>query len=356
MKVNMTVMVKPINKFCLDSCEEIEVFRDVPAHYVAAFAGRKLVPALDAWHNTKFCLYYDALAENKIDPEALTGEVLGDGGTYYVGADNLVEITQMGDMQPKFIQCPSDQGRTGGAEGSVGGGGIGLPGQYIIKDSGSKSQYEDGMQRDNTAGNPRFDLMYPKNIPYEEQLLTRVAMQYSVGGEKYGDRNWERSSSEESLAHHEAALMRHVVKFLTGVEDGEDHAAAIVWNVNAVDLTRRNIATSKVGWLEAAKEDFRKEVREVLDVPDWATSPVAAGVQDLVFEDGDNLSDSTQDLWTYDSHEGWFEFIDAEGYSLTETDLTKVAADYGPLTVMSGPSRGCTIGKNGTVYSPRNAA
>lgn len=118
--------------------------------------------------------------------------------------------------------------------------------KWEVHDSGSKSQYDDGMQRDSTDGKPQPALMFPRGVPYGEQLLTRVAMQYHLGGRKYGDRNWEKSATEESLAHHEDALLRHVFKYVTGTDDGEDHAAAIVWNVNAIDLTRRNIRKNQV--------------------------------------------------------------------------------------------------------------
>ena len=114
--------------------------------------------------------------------------------------------------------------------------------KYETKDSGKRFESPDGMVRDTSEGKPQFTLMFPKGIPFEDQLMTRVADLYHRGGVKYGPRNWEKSSTEEALAKHEDCLMRHVVKFLLGVEDGEDHAAAIVWNVNAVDLTRRKIA------------------------------------------------------------------------------------------------------------------
>ncbi len=112
---------------------------------------------------------------------------------------------------------------------------------YVTRDSGAKAEYADGMHRDDATGKPSFTLMFPKGVPFEDQLITRVADLYARGAVRYGDRNWEKSNTGESLAHHEEALMRHVVKFLLGVDDGEDHAAAVVFNVNAVDLTRRNI-------------------------------------------------------------------------------------------------------------------
>lgn len=120
------------------------------------------------------------------------------------------------------------------------------PGEaFVTKASGTKAQHSDGVVRDTEEGKPRFDLMFPKGVPFEQQLMTRVAELYYRGGKTYGMRNWENSETEETLAHHEAALWRHMMKFYLGVKDGEDHAAAIVWNVNAVDLTRRKIAEKR---------------------------------------------------------------------------------------------------------------
>jgi hypothetical protein len=113
---------------------------------------------------------------------------------------------------------------------------------FKVYDSGVKTEYDDGMHRDTAEGKPKFRLMWPEGVPLEEQLLYRTAMHYTKGGELYGDRNWEKSCTEESLAHHADATERHLHKFLLGVEDGEDHAAAVVWGINAVLLTRRNIA------------------------------------------------------------------------------------------------------------------
>lgn len=117
---------------------------------------------------------------------------------------------------------------------------------YVTKDSGKRARHSDGVVRDKAEDKPRFDLLFPRGVPFEDQLITRVADLYERGAGKYGARNWEKSESEDTLEHHEAALMRHVVRFLCGVEDGEDHAAAVVWNVNAVDLTRRKIMQKNI--------------------------------------------------------------------------------------------------------------
>lgn len=166
--------------------------------------------------------------------------------------------------------------------------------EYVTKTSGTRAEHPDGVVRDTSEGKPRFDLMFAKGVPFDKQLMTRVADLYRRGGEAYGDRNWENSETEETLAHHEAALMRHVVKFLTGVEDGEDHAAAVVWNVNAVDLTRQKIREKHQGGEEQGRDgsaDYagrpRKSYYQGLPVTLISYgSPEAAHAEFHVFEDG----------------------------------------------------------------------
>ena len=118
---------------------------------------------------------------------------------------------------------------------------------YVTKDSGEKAVHSDGVQRDTQKGKRLFTLMFPKGVPMAQQLIVRVADLYTRGAEKYGDRNWENSKSQDTLDHHEDALWRHFMNFYFGIEDGEDHAAAIVWNINAVELTRRNLKTAEDG-------------------------------------------------------------------------------------------------------------
>lgn len=187
--------------------------------------------------------------------------------------------------------------------------------QYVTRDSGKMAEYADGMRRDTSDGKPKFRLMWPEGIPFEEQLMYRVAMHYAQGGEKYGDRNWEKSSTPESLAHHAEATERHLHKFLLGVEDGEDHAAAVVWGINAILLTRRNIA----GKLAAeVPEEMRRAPVQRLAVPDPDKYPfrTADALTDIIqglavpdpgkylFRTADALTDSEDDSWIFDG-KGW---------------------------------------------------
>lgn len=104
---------------------------------------------------------------------------------------------------------------------------------YVTKDSGKRIDYDSGMRRDVQEGKPRFDLICPLSMPYNETLLYRLAMLLERGMSKYGYRNWEKANSEEELRRFYASLWRHFMQFIAGEED-EDHAAAIIFNLNAI--------------------------------------------------------------------------------------------------------------------------
>lgn len=108
---------------------------------------------------------------------------------------------------------------------------------YTTKDSGERVHFESGMQRDSQAGKPRFDLLHPLDVPFEEQFLTRVAMLMSRGAEKYSARNWEQAKGGEELARFKASAERHLQQWIAGEED-EDHAAAVVFNLLGYETIR----------------------------------------------------------------------------------------------------------------------
>ena len=231
-------------------------------------------------------------------------------------------------------------------------------GKYEVKDSGKRFESEDGMVRDTSEGKPQFSLMFPKGIPYEDQLMTRVADLYYKGGVKYGERNWEKSNTEQSLAKHEDCLMRHVVKFLLGMED-EDHAAAVVWNVNAVLLTRYKIAhevenetTAKIdeflddpskGVKKArprtpmTDEDFIAKTNAAVSVPDAKPFPK------VEFKLGDELLDKNNDWWRF--KDGLWLWGHNTNHRRSWADLVK---DRAPLYIQTGEFAGLTILKDGS--------
>lgn len=108
---------------------------------------------------------------------------------------------------------------------------------FVTKDSGEHEEYASGMMRDTQNGKPRFDLMVPEAVPYEHQMLTRIAFLLARGAEKYGDRNWEKGMGREEMSRALASAFRHFVQWLCG-EDDEDHAAAVFFNIMQVEFLK----------------------------------------------------------------------------------------------------------------------
>ncbi len=109
---------------------------------------------------------------------------------------------------------------------------------WITRDSGKRQEFDSGMHRDTQEGKPRFDLVTPAVLPYDRQMLTRWAALMERGAKKYSDRNWEQASGPEELAWFKASAFRHFVQWYCGVDDGEDHAAAVFFNVQGAEYVR----------------------------------------------------------------------------------------------------------------------
>lgn len=108
--------------------------------------------------------------------------------------------------------------------------------KYETKDSGKRQNYKSGMRRDVQEGKPDFFLCLT-DAPYEEQLLTRWAALMERGATKYGRRNWQLADSEEELERFKSSAFRHFMQWISG-EDDEDHAAAVLFNINAAEYTK----------------------------------------------------------------------------------------------------------------------
>lgn len=110
--------------------------------------------------------------------------------------------------------------------------------KFITKDSGARQEYNSGMRRDSQDGKPRYDLVV--GIGQEHDMLTRWAEIMERGMAKYGYRNWEKADSEEELIRFKASAFRHFVQWFKDIDD-EDHAAAVFFNINAVEFLREKL-------------------------------------------------------------------------------------------------------------------
>lgn len=105
-------------------------------------------------------------------------------------------------------------------------------------------EFEGGGMRDSQAGKPRFDLLMPELVPYEDQYLTRVARLMGRGAEHYEARNWEKFQGEDALNRAKASAIRHFMQWFNG-ETNEDHAASIFFNVQAVEYIKWRMENDK---------------------------------------------------------------------------------------------------------------
>jgi hypothetical protein len=113
--------------------------------------------------------------------------------------------------------------------------------EFLTRDSGKREDYPTGMRRDTQEGKSRFDLVMPLHVPYECQMLTRWANLMARGREKYGERNWELAATPEEYARFKGSALRHLLQWYHGVDDGEDHAAAVLFNIQAAEYVKTKL-------------------------------------------------------------------------------------------------------------------
>ena len=90
----------------------------------------------------------------------------------------------------------------------------------MIKDSGNRTEFSTGAQRDIRHGKGRMDL-----LPWYG--IMEVSKHCEEGAEKYGEHNVDKGIPLHSLCDSAA---RHLAKFIAGEMD-EDHLRAAAWNL-----------------------------------------------------------------------------------------------------------------------------
>jgi len=128
---------------------------------------------------------------------------------------------------------------------------------YVVRDSGERQRFDTGAVRDTQEGKPRYDLI-------SSLALRRIAMLMMRGAVKYGDRNWEKGMPQDRLL---ASAMRHLYAWIDGAKDGEDHLAAVCFNVMAI----MHFEDSKNLELEAAIDAADEHGIQHC----WATDPMS---------------------------------------------------------------------------------
>ena len=108
----------------------------------------------------------------------------------------------------------------------------------IIKDSGERTVYPNGFQRDMHKGKGRMDLL-PWNA------IMEVSKHCENGAVKYGEHNVDLGCPVHSLMD---SGMRHAAKFITGQLD-EPHLTAACWNLLwALEMTLTHKDMVDIPW------------------------------------------------------------------------------------------------------------
>lgn len=102
--------------------------------------------------------------------------------------------------------------------------------ESVLPDSGSRTVYPTGAQRDNGEGKGMPELISPFAI-------LRLGKHMELGAAKYSARNWEKGMP---LGRYIGAILRHTMQILIG-DKLEDHAAAVMFNIMAFIHTQEMV-------------------------------------------------------------------------------------------------------------------
>jgi hypothetical protein len=125
--------------------------------------------------------------------------------------------------------------------------------KYTIKDSGTRTEFTTGAERDAQIGKGRMDLLPVRAIMEVSKILEGGAI-------KYAPRNWEKGIP---LSRYADSGLRHFFKYLRGDRD-EAHDAMACWNFLCLMETRMRI---EEGLLPAELNDLPWNPLEILDNP-----------------------------------------------------------------------------------------
>ncbi len=134
---------------------------------------------------------------------------------------------------------PTGAGGSAPIGSSVGAaGGVGAASEshdnFIVKDSGNRTEYVSGMVRD--IQEDKLNYIMLRDGP----MYKRWMHHKHKGDKKYGIRNWMKAKGQAELDGAWASFSRHVEDYIDGKTD-EDHAAAIFFNINLIEYIKERM-------------------------------------------------------------------------------------------------------------------
>jgi hypothetical protein len=116
-------------------------------------------------------------------------------------------------------------------DGCNGACGICAPGGFTVKDSGQRQEFASGMVRDVTEGKTDYSLVL------DGPMFDRWAEHVTKGATKYDKRNWMKASGNAEYERFRESAFRHFLQWYRGETD-EDHAAAVMFNINGAEYVK----------------------------------------------------------------------------------------------------------------------
>ncbi len=106
---------------------------------------------------------------------------------------------------------------------------------FATKDSGERERYSSGMKRDVTTSKTLWHLVA------SGPMMKRWAELMTRGAEKYGEDNWLNADSEKELQRFRSSAYRHFMQWYHGLDPGEDHGAAVYFNIDGAEYVRERL-------------------------------------------------------------------------------------------------------------------
>lgn len=122
---------------------------------------------------------------------------------------------------------------------------------FTVKDSGSRQEFDGGMVRDIEDGKPDMTHLFQ----HFEPMGTRYAEHMTKAATKYRDPepgvpNWTLAAADPELVQRfKRSAARHFKQWLRGDTD-EDHAAAVLFNLNGAEYVKAKIEAEDAEILE----------------------------------------------------------------------------------------------------------
>lgn len=106
---------------------------------------------------------------------------------------------------------------------------------FVTNDSGERLEFASGMVRDTSDGKTLWHLVA------SGPMLRRWAELLTRGAVKYTPNNWMMADGREEFDRFRESAFRHFMQWYLGLDLEEDHAAAILFNVNGAEYVRERM-------------------------------------------------------------------------------------------------------------------